>query len=308
MTRREPQLREPVYGSYVFEDFELDVHRRVLCRNGQELTLRPKSFEVLGYLIRHQGQVVTKAALMDAVWPETAVTDNSLAQCLVEIRRVLEDDSQQLIRTIPRRGYVFAAPVTTAVIDVSASPAGLEPAPAPLLGGAAPHAFLASVDSTWSRRRVFGAGAMFASAAATALIGFLAWRISSAPKNPEPFQSVPLNSLPGVQRYPSFSPDGNHVAFTWTGPKQDNQDVYIQQIGSGAPLRLTTDARIDYNPVWSPDGRWIAFLRRNWESGTSEMRLIPSLGGPERKIAEIRVADTYYIIPPYQPGVRTAIV
>jgi Tol biopolymer transport system component len=67
-----------------------------------------------------------------------------------------------------------------------------------------------------------------------------------------------------VQRYPSFSPGGNHVAFTWTGPGQDNQDVYVQQIGSGSPLRLTTDPAIDYNPVWSPDGRWIAFFRRWW--------------------------------------------
>ena len=87
-------------------------------------------------------------------------------------------------------------------------------------------------------------------------------------------------------------PDGNHVAFTWTGPKQDNPDIYVQQIGSGSPFRLTTDPRSDYNPVWSPDGRWIAFLRgesSRSRRGKSELRLIPPLGGPERKLAEIRV-------------------
>ena len=47
-------------------------------------------------------------------------------------------------------------------------------------------------------------------------------------------RAVPLTALPGVKRFPSFSPDGNHVAFTWTGPKQDNPDVYVQQIGAGA--------------------------------------------------------------------------
>jgi Tol biopolymer transport system component len=123
------------------------------------------------------------------------------------------------------------------------------------------------------------------------------WRASV---NREPLRAIPLNSLPGVQRYPSFSPDGNHVAFTWTGPKQDNQDVYVQQIGSGSPLRRTADPRIDYSPVWSPDGRWIAFLRRQWEDGTSELLLVPPLGGPERKVAEIRVSETYFITPPYQ--------
>jgi eukaryotic-like serine/threonine-protein kinase len=93
------------------------------------------------------------------------------------------------------------------------------------------------------------------------LAGFFTWRMWRAPENTEPLQAVPLTTQPGVHRYPSFSPDGNHVAFTWTGSKQDNQDIYVQQIGAGSPLRLTTDAHNDYNPVWSPDGRWIAFLR-----------------------------------------------
>ncbi len=104
---------------------------------------------------------------------------------------------------------------------------------------------------------------------------------------------------PEWQRYPSFSPDGNHVAFTWTGPKQDNPDIYVQQIGAGSPLRLTTDPGNDYNPVWSPDGRSIAFLRRQSEAGRSELRLIPPLGGPERKLAEIRVRGGTFAAPPY---------
>jgi Tol biopolymer transport system component len=52
-----------------------------------------------------------------------------------------------------------------------------------------------------------------------------------------------------VSRYPSLSPDGERVAFTWTEPNQDNPDVYVQQIGVGSPLRLTTDPAKDYNPV-----------------------------------------------------------
>jgi Tol biopolymer transport system component/predicted Ser/Thr protein kinase len=128
--------------------------------------------------------------------------------------------------------------------------------------------------------------------------GFFGWRAWQGPKHEEPLRAVPLTTLRGVQRSPSFSPDGNHVAFSWTGPKQDNPDIYVQQIGAGTPLRLTTDPANDYNPVWSPDDRWIAFLRGQPEVDHIELRLIPPLGGPERKLTEIRVRDGFYAIPP----------
>ncbi len=79
--------------------------------------------------------------------------------------------------------------------------------------------------------------------------GFFAWRMWRSPPPAELLRAVALTTFPGAELYPSFSPDGNHVAFTWTGPKQDNPDVYVQQIGAGSPLRLTTDPRSDYNPV-----------------------------------------------------------
>jgi Tol biopolymer transport system component len=129
--------------------------------------------------------------------------------------------------------------------------------------------------------------------------GFFTWRAWRTPESVEPLRAVPLTTLPGVERYPSFSPDGNHVAFTWTGDKQENPDIYVQQIGAGSPLRLTTDLSNDYDPVWSPDGRWIAFLRSQSEAGRSELRLIPPLGGSERKLAEIRVRGGTFITPPY---------
>src|SRR5262249_19803849 len=78
-------------------------------------------------------------------------------------------------------------------------------------------------------------------------------------------------------------------------------DIYVQQIGAGPPLRLTTDPRNEFSPVWSPDGRWIAFLRgessspdpRVGKTGKAELRLIPPLGGPERKLAEIQIRYSY---------------
>jgi serine/threonine protein kinase len=129
---------------------------------------------------------------------------------------------------------------------------------------------------------------------------FLLWRRPWSGRGPaEAVAAVPLTTLPGITRYPSFSPDGDRVAFTWSGGHQDNPDVYVQQIGSGSPFRLTADSANDFNPAWSPDGRWIAFLRSHAEAGRSEVRLVPALGGPERKLGEIVIRGGLSTTPPY---------
>jgi Tol biopolymer transport system component len=107
-----------------------------------------------------------------------------------------------------------------------------------------------------------------------------------------PTPPVALTTFPGMEFQPTLSPESTHVAFAWNGPKQDNIDIYVQQIGAGLPLRLTSDSLNDQNPVWSPDGRWIAFLRGHAPAGRVldgrvELRLIPPLGGTERMVTEL---------------------
>ncbi|MGH9429900.1 MAG: hypothetical protein ACRD2L_26750, partial [Terriglobia bacterium] len=98
--------------------------------------------------------------------------------------------------------------------------------------------------------------------------------------------AVPLTTYPGHERSPSFSPDGNQVAFSWNGERQDNFDIYVKLIGADRPLRLTTHAAEDSGPAWSPDGRWIAFLR-NLGEGKAAVMLVPPIGGSERTLAEV---------------------
>jgi DNA-binding winged-HTH domains len=93
---------------YSFGEFTLDLTRGCLTERGVELRLRPKSFAVLRYLVENHGRLISKEELIEAVWPDTAVTDNSLVQCLKEVREVLGDKSQNYIKTVPRRGYIFA--------------------------------------------------------------------------------------------------------------------------------------------------------------------------------------------------------
>jgi Tol biopolymer transport system component len=82
---------------------------------------------------------------------------------------------------------------------------------------------------------------------------------------------------------PAFSPDGDRIAFTWDGGDLKNVDIYVKLIGAGSPLRLTTSPAQDTSPVWSPDGRYLAFIRH--ADGQNILMTVPALGGSERKVA-----------------------
>jgi len=99
-------------SAYAFAGFTLDVARGTLNRGGIETRLRPKSYAVLRHLVEHPGRLVGKQELLDAVWGSTVVTEGSLTQCVVEIRRALGDTDQRLLRTIPRQGFMLDATVT----------------------------------------------------------------------------------------------------------------------------------------------------------------------------------------------------
>ncbi len=94
-----------------FGRFALNPNTASLSCVGQEVPLRPKSFDVLLHLARNPGRVVSKDELFQFVWPNVIVTDNSLVQCISDIRVALADETQLILKTVARRGYLFAAAV-----------------------------------------------------------------------------------------------------------------------------------------------------------------------------------------------------
>ena len=94
-----------------------------------------------------------------------------------------------------------------------------------------------------------------------------------------------VTSFEGGEYCPSFSPDGNQIAFVWDGQNHDNFDIYVMQVGGATPFRLTTGPASDVFPAWSPDGREIAFIRYLPNKLQAILAVSP-LGGPERKLAE----------------------
>jgi adenylate cyclase len=97
---------------YLIGKSTLNVSLGCLRRNGADVSLRPKSFALLHYLVTHAGRLVTKDELLSKIWPDVIVTEDSLTRCISEVRAALEDSDQTMIKTVSKRGYVFAEPVT----------------------------------------------------------------------------------------------------------------------------------------------------------------------------------------------------
>ncbi len=111
---------------FQFEGYTLDVAHNSLRAADREIPLRPKSFEVLRYLIENADRLVTKEELIRAIWPNVIVTDDALMHCVSEARQAIADSKQTLIATVPRRGYRFTAPVLCFTANSAAA------APSPL--------------------------------------------------------------------------------------------------------------------------------------------------------------------------------
>jgi formylglycine-generating enzyme required for sulfatase activity len=112
-------MNEVVHKVLRFDRFALDLTRGCLRSGNQDIALRPKAFKVLRYLAQNAGRLVPKEELYEAVWPDVTVSDDSIAQCIRELRHKLGDDDHSLIKTVSRRGYLLDAPLST---EASQSP------------------------------------------------------------------------------------------------------------------------------------------------------------------------------------------
>jgi len=104
-----------------FDRFVLDLRRGSLRAREQDIELRPKAFEVLCYLVENAGRLVAHDELHQAVWGDVAVTNDSIVQCIRELRSKLGDDEHRLIKTVARRGYLLDAAVSEQEAELPAS-------------------------------------------------------------------------------------------------------------------------------------------------------------------------------------------
>jgi TolB-like protein len=117
-------MQPAVAKTLSFEGFRLDLEQGSLCNDHGEIELRAKSFQVLRYLVGNAGRLVAKEELLRAMWPNVTVSEESLTRCISDVRSALQDVESRIIKTVPRRGYRFTAPVTASEASTTNRVAG----------------------------------------------------------------------------------------------------------------------------------------------------------------------------------------
>lgn len=257
---------------FEFDDVRVNSATEEVFKAGQRVTLEPKAYRVLLFLLENRGRLIEKDELLAAIWSETFVTENVLTRQIAILRKALGDQTRnaQYIETVATRGYRFVASVTVKEITGTQAPA---PQPAQLEAQFSPQA---TPQPTWLQRSrwiVLAAAVLLVSAAL-----FVFHRMRSVGHGVE-FDPVQMTNSIGEDLDPSFSPDGNLMAYC--SDQSGTFQIYLRQlIPGGSTVQLTNDDAENLEPVFSPDGKTLAYYSQR----KGGIWIIPALGGTARQL------------------------
>ncbi|MGH2835951.1 MAG: winged helix-turn-helix domain-containing protein [Solirubrobacteraceae bacterium] len=306
------------HADYEFAGFRLDTTLQVLVSPaGEVIPLPSRAHDALRYLIERAGELVDKAALMRAVWPNTLVEDNNLNRCILTLRRALGEGAgeRRFILTVPGRGFKFVAPVRAIASGSNVRPTERSAPPPPAPAPSTPEPTLPSASQPvpqstsqppaqpalhavpqpgsqpaphrrGTRLALAAAGSAVLAAVILAVIGTL---LGKRGPITTPTEYVPLTDLAESATAPVLSRDGTMLAFIGGGSTfLGTGRIYVKALPDGQPEPLTGTLEGIYGPAFSFDGTRVAFTaftngRSAFTNGRSEpawnTMTVPTTGG-----------------------------
>ena len=314
---------------YKFGPFSINTQNKLLLKDDKPVQLKPKVFDTLLVLVEGKGNVLTKDALMEKVWAETAVEENNLQQNISILRKILgeAEDGTPYIETLPRRGYRFAATVeeidedealvverhTRSKITIEKQPKALTDekvvtsAPQENLSATQSQVYLEAATATEAgirtqiRKRALIAGSLIT----LMLVAVVAWRftpqISNTPKSNRNFV-LKQSQVVGIKNdgenlgviSGKLSPDGKMVAYSVEG-LNNTENISVKVINTDYVSPITKEANNNWCPIWSGDGSEIAFLSDR--DGQTGLWRVHHVGG---------AATLVHHFTPYAPSAEVA--
>jgi Tol biopolymer transport system component/DNA-binding winged helix-turn-helix (wHTH) protein len=248
---------------YHFDDLTLDSGQCRVWRAGRVVPLSKLTFDLLRILVERAPNVVSHDECASRAWgPRRIVTPENLAQRIMMLRQALGDDAAKprYVEGVRGEGYRLVPGVR---IETETAPQ--------------------QQMLEQSRRRPWRLVAVASAIVlVTGVIAAMVW----PDRRVQPPVFTPLTFDGGLKNDLQLAPNGDMVAFSWDGTNHDNRDIYVKQIGRDTSvIRITDDPAQDVEPVWSPDGRRLAFIRVT--DDRSAIYIVPSLGGGANKVIDI---------------------
>jgi Tol biopolymer transport system component/DNA-binding winged helix-turn-helix (wHTH) protein len=262
--------------------FVLDISRYELTRGGKPVRMERIPMDLLILLVREGGRLVGREEIIERLWGKDVHfdTDNSINTAIRKIRRTLGEDPEkpQYIETVLGKGYRFKMPIesATANSDKSSPPYADVSCTPRRIGDTAPARPVLGQRVSTTRNVVLGGLVV------CALVWSFVYYSHSLRSKAGQLAVTPAVTNVGEKYTPALSPDGQHLAFVWNGGTGSHFNLYVKVVGTEESLQLTKQPSLDFNPVWSPDGRYIAFCRILKDA--TGIYIIPALGGAERRV------------------------
>ncbi len=280
-----------------FGDFTLNVVRRGLYRGEERVRLTAKPLETLIFLVENRGRVVQKQEILDAVWKDTFVTEDTLVHAIREIRRALADDrdNPRFVLTVPREGYRFVCEVLTEPAVETPQIANLTPvdvAPEahslPLLAPETRHSLPAS-----PRSRRWGIPLLIGLFVLVPVLWMTRQRLlptrwsnwfgngSTSAKQPAISGQKLLTTGKFSAGKPALSADGKLLLFVSSSESTEEKsqdgtvteygDLFVRELATGNDVRITERENPSGDiPVFTADGSHVVFSNyHNREKGSS---------------------------------------
>jgi Tol biopolymer transport system component/DNA-binding winged helix-turn-helix (wHTH) protein len=250
-----------------FADFEADLVAGELRKDGlpEKILLQHQPLAILRALVAQPGEMVSREELIQLLWNGNTNVDfdPSLNKAVNRLRESLGDSAEapRYIETLSRRGYRFIGKIELLPTSTSGT----------------------NRSRAW--RKIAACSVV---GAACVLAAAFAYHRIRPPVDAAARMPVPFTAYPGIELWPTFSPDGSQIAFVWNGDpgsEAKGYDLYVKVIGNENLLRLTHYPSETLYPAWSPDGTQIAFNRIS--GADTGLYVVPALGGSERKLRSI---------------------
>lgn len=281
-------------------EFVVDLPRRevVSASQAEPVRLSVKAMHVLLALVGQHGKVVSREALLEWVWPDTLPTDDVLTQAIGQLRKAFADDrdAPRYLETISKGGYRLLAPVqwldaetiqaATPIVQIvpAVNPAGVSPAAVSGRQQKSPR-FVTAVIAVVCLLAAAAGALYYLRGHGKEAVAETASAANAAPAT-ESLAFTTITSRPGRETNPSLSPDGALVAYEQMD--EENYGQIMLQTSAHVPPRVLTNPPPGFSdamPVWSHDGRRLAFVRFH-ASDSCKIMTVASSGGSERTIAD----------------------